>query len=364
MILVVDDDSSTLAYIEHALGESGYTVETREDSVAALDRLAEEEPELVICDIMMPVMGGFELKEAYNRRFPNRRTPFIFLSSLSDDDTIVRGLDIGADDYLVKPISPKVLKAKVRAALRRTHRRLASTFHGDLEKLPFINLLKFCELKGLTGDVEINGDEVSGRIKFNAGDLDDSAETEELLGRLYDLGRGAFVIHSRSVDFVEIEEAAISRGEEDPTEAEQPMGRLSGVRVRDRLFQVQTEFVSRPTKCVVTIVTLDGKTVLKKSGDVPGQADREEVERLIRRQHLEVEEEVRRKISAALHEKNRTEETQRTRFNRLFDEGYEKYREQDYAGALAVWEEAGRIDPSNKTLEINMKLVRKKLEGE
>lgn len=365
MIYVVDDENIFFESAKAALSSDGYDVVTFDEAKKALERSAGEEPDLVITDIMMPEMSGFEFKEAYDARFPGRQTPFVFLSSLSDPQDIVRGLDLGADDYLVKPVNAEVLKAKVRSVLSRKKRYSTPVFRGDLSKLPFVSLLQFCEAKGLTGEVEITsgGDLVKIRVKGGdlvIDDLDDSS-----LEQLYDRTEGTFVIYSQPVDFSDIGDAAVREVKEPAPvikEKEKPMGRLSGVKVRDMLFQLQTEFITLPENQVVTIVILDGKVLMKRNTPVPpDKTDRSGLEDIIEFQHLSVEKEVREKVDDLIRKKTDAKDSPKEKFARLFEEGFDLYRDEDYEKALAVWEEARALNPADKILETNIKMLRRKL---
>lgn len=167
-IVAVDDDEGVLAFLNDVLTRASYDVTTFTTAKQALEHLAKHEPELIISDVVMPETGGFAFKQAYQQSFPSRRTPFVFLSSMSDESTVVRGLDAGADDYIVKPAAAEVLLAKIRAVLRRTEKADATPmFQGDLNKYPFVKVLQFCEVKGLTGDVEIKSAGVSASVHFS-----------------------------------------------------------------------------------------------------------------------------------------------------------------------------------------------------
>ncbi len=367
MILTVDDDASVLETVKTVLEKDGFRVETFGDPEKAMEYLAGEEPELIISDVMMPGMGGIDFKEAYSRRFSSRATPFIFLSSLSDTASMVKGLECGVDDYLVKPIIPDFLRAKVRSILARKTRYSISTFHGDLQKMPFVNIIKFCELNGMTGDLEIRSETINTTIKFQAGDMivdDTDDDFDEVLNKLFDLTSGTFAIYSKTIDYKEIEDSTaefVEQADKPPVSDKKAMGQLSGVKVGKRLFQIQTEHVVYPENRIVTIVVLDGKIVMKNSSPPLETDDLEEIGKIIKEKHAGVEAEVKGKINSLTQKESEDEESAQERFNRLFEEGFDKYREKDYAGALAVWEEAQKINPGNNTLEINMKIVRKKL---
>ena len=115
-ILVVDDDRSTLELVSMNLISKGYTVKAASDGAKALDLLTREKPDLILLDIMMPKVDGLAVCERIRRR---SRVPIIMLSALEQEDSKVRALEAGADDYLTKPFGTRELIARVRAALRR-----------------------------------------------------------------------------------------------------------------------------------------------------------------------------------------------------------------------------------------------------
>ena len=364
MIFIVDDDNTVTELVRETLSAEGHTVMAFDRAAALLDRAAEEEPELIISDVLMPEMGGFELKEAYSNTYPNRHTPFVFLSSLSDAESIVRGLDLGADDYLVKPVNPGVLKAKVRSILSRKKRYSIPVFYGDMAKLPFIRLLQFCEMKALTGEVEITSGGNYIKLQLKGGNIILDNTDDSILEKLYDQVDGTFVIYSYPADFKEIEDAAAQKIEKPAliTEKEKPMGKLSGVKANDKLFQVQTEFVTFPENTIVTIVILDGRVLLKRKKQAPqDSSDRKSLERMIEEQHIAVENEVREKISDLVRKKAEDTDSPKEKFNRLFEDGFDRYREGNYEEALKIWEEAFSLNPSDKILETNLRMLRKKM---
>lgn len=115
-ILLVDDDPDLLAVTGFALQQAGFLVVKAEDGVAALEAFQREQPDLAVLDINMPRMNGFELAQKLRER---SRIPLIMLTARSEEEDVVRALSIGADDYLSKPFSPKILLARVKALLRR-----------------------------------------------------------------------------------------------------------------------------------------------------------------------------------------------------------------------------------------------------
>lgn len=115
-ILVVDDDLELLGLVSFALRQAGYLVVEAADGVAALAEFEKEEPELVVLDVNLPRLNGLEVCK---RIRAISRVPVMMLTVRSGEEDQVQALDLGADDYLTKPFSPRTLLARVRALLRR-----------------------------------------------------------------------------------------------------------------------------------------------------------------------------------------------------------------------------------------------------
>jgi DNA-binding response OmpR family regulator len=115
-ILVVDDEARMRALLEAYLKGRGYRVTTAADGIEALQVAQHARPDLVVLDIMMPRMDGIGFLKAYRR---TSETPVIVLTARVDETDTVLGLELGADDYVTKPFSPRELEARIRAVLRR-----------------------------------------------------------------------------------------------------------------------------------------------------------------------------------------------------------------------------------------------------
>ncbi|MGC8872899.1 MAG: response regulator transcription factor [Chloroflexia bacterium] len=115
-ILVVDDDTYVCESLAALLGSDGYTVFTAHNGNEALRRLYREKPDLVLLDVIMPGMDGWEVCRRIREMSD---VPIVMLTARGQVKDRVRGLDLGADDYLVKPVAVEELRARVRAALRR-----------------------------------------------------------------------------------------------------------------------------------------------------------------------------------------------------------------------------------------------------
>jgi len=115
-IMVVDDEKRLVSLVESYLAQEGYRVVTANNGVEALPIASREKPDLIILDIMMPEMDGYEFMREHRKELD---TPIILLTARVDDDERVIGLELGADDYVTKPFRPRELVARVRAVLRR-----------------------------------------------------------------------------------------------------------------------------------------------------------------------------------------------------------------------------------------------------
>jgi len=115
-VLVVDDDTKTVELVNLYLSRDGYRVITAYDGIEALRMARESHPDLIVLDLMLPGMDGLEICHTLRAESD---VPIIMLTAMTTDDDRLRGLDLGADDYVTKPFSPRELAARVRAVLRR-----------------------------------------------------------------------------------------------------------------------------------------------------------------------------------------------------------------------------------------------------
>ncbi|MCI5197754.1 MAG: response regulator [Candidatus Electrothrix sp. AW5] len=118
-ILVVEDDMDIQQLVSYHLIRAGYNVRCADSGEQGLELLTEEDFSAVILDLMLPGKNGMEVCAAIREDTQNQHLPIIMLTALGEEDDIIAGLDGGADDYVTKPFSPKVLMARVDAVLRR-----------------------------------------------------------------------------------------------------------------------------------------------------------------------------------------------------------------------------------------------------
>lgn len=115
-ILVVDDEARLVSLIESYLSQEGYRVVSAANGREALSKTRAERPDLIVLDLMMPEMDGFEFMRLHRQE---AATPIILLTARVEDEEKVIGLELGADDYMTKPFRPRELLARIRAVLRR-----------------------------------------------------------------------------------------------------------------------------------------------------------------------------------------------------------------------------------------------------
>ncbi len=191
-ILVVEDEAAQREVIAYNLRKEGYVVRTAQDGDEAELELAEEVPDLILLDWMMPGASGLELARRIRKRPETREIPLIMLTARAEEDDVIRGLDVGADDYVTKPYSVTELLARIRSILRRS-----KTGGIDLIRVDEI------EMNVETYRVYVSGQEISlGPLEFKLlrtlmerpGRV---FEREQLLDKVW--GRDIYV-DSRTVD--------------------------------------------------------------------------------------------------------------------------------------------------------------------
>jgi DNA-binding response OmpR family regulator len=158
-ILIIEDEEGIVHLLNLYLRDAGYDVVIARDGADGLALHAREHPDLVILDIMLPALDGFEV---CRRIRAWSQTPILMLTARGDEEDRIAGLELGADDYLVKPFSPRELVSRVRAILRRT----GGQEGGELRNAPVATAKEVLHFLSLTVDlagrrVEVNSSEVA-----------------------------------------------------------------------------------------------------------------------------------------------------------------------------------------------------------
>jgi two-component system alkaline phosphatase synthesis response regulator PhoP len=199
-VLVVDDEKDIRDLIAYNLSKEGFAVLTAADGNEALEKLGQTKAHVIVLDIMMPGMDGFDLCRTIRAQEATAKVPVLFLTARSAEVDQIIGLELGADDYIQKPVSPRVLVARVKSILRRSDMS-APVISEDLNK----------------EQIKIDGidiDRASYRVKIDGSEVFFPRKEFELLfflaahpGRVYSRdtllnqvwGDGAFVVE-RTVD--------------------------------------------------------------------------------------------------------------------------------------------------------------------
>src|SRR5712691_45584 len=120
-ILVVDDEPFNVDYLEQELEDLGYETVAAANGKEALDKVATEAPDLILLDVMMPVMDGFTVCRTLKADEETRLIPIVIMTALGDIEDRIKGIEAGADDFLTKPVNPRELIARIQTALRLKH---------------------------------------------------------------------------------------------------------------------------------------------------------------------------------------------------------------------------------------------------
>jgi class 3 adenylate cyclase len=185
-ILIVDDEPFNVDYLEQELEELNYNIITASNGKEALDQVRTQQPDLILLDIMMPIMDGFAVLGELKADPLLRHIPVIVISAVNDLESVVKGIQLGAEDYLPKPFEPTLLHARISASLekkslRDQHRKLLHTFASETvaEQL-------------MANGFSLGGKKISASIMFTdirsfttLSEKSDAADVIELLNDYY-----------------------------------------------------------------------------------------------------------------------------------------------------------------------------------
>ena len=134
-ILLIDDEDDILEFIRYNLTKAGYEVYTARNGAEGLQQAAAHRPHLILLDMMMPVMDGIETCRALRRDPALKETMVVFLSALGEEEQQLAGFGAGADDYIPKPIKPKLLLSRIQAILKRVAADKPASLVIDRERI-------------------------------------------------------------------------------------------------------------------------------------------------------------------------------------------------------------------------------------
>lgn len=136
-VLIVDDDPDIVRLVSYNLSHAGFEVQTVSTGRAALEFVQKQPPDLIVLDVMLPDVDGLEVCRTLRQQAPSRRIPILMLTARGEEIDRVVGFELGADDYVSKPFSPRELVLRVKSILRRVGNDRADVMHvGRIEILP------------------------------------------------------------------------------------------------------------------------------------------------------------------------------------------------------------------------------------
>ncbi len=177
-IFVIDDEVNLLNILKIQLGRAGYDVSTFTSPLDALQKIAQEPPDLLIVDYMMPVMDGLEFTKKVKAEANTGSIPIIILSAVSQTNDKLKAFEAGAEDYVTKPYDIKEVSARIRSALTRSmaqkkkmppERKPSEGLAGKLGTVSLSNLIQLLEMDAKTGILHIRSSKGTGDISFSKG---------------------------------------------------------------------------------------------------------------------------------------------------------------------------------------------------
>ncbi len=208
-ILIADDDDKVLTLLKTSLQKSGYETSLARNGVEALELVRKEQPDLILADVAMPEMDGFELCRIIRDDPATDHIPFIFLTAKGELNDKVMGLNLGADDYISKPFHIIEVTARIKTILQRVAMLAQSSpgtneseLKGNLEQMQLAEVIQTLSMNQKTGGLKITttSKKDSGKIFFDHGDIIQAAlghmHGEEALYRLLTWEEGYFELDS------------------------------------------------------------------------------------------------------------------------------------------------------------------------
>jgi len=264
-LLLVDPDAKSLRVMEVSLKKAGFSVTTATNGKDALDKVQISPPDLVLCDTKMPEMDGFELCRILKSDERFKQIPFVFLTNEKSVEFKVKGLELGGDDYLTKPIYIKEVITRARMILQKSEkedvekRETRAGFSGNLSDMGVVDLVQTFEIGRKTGVIHIQG-ERSGTVFFRDGKVVDAE-----LGRA--LGESAFYrILNTSDGVFEVQFVPVERAERIAISTQALL--LEGMRRLDEWGRILEQLPP-----VETIFELDYHRLIERLSEIPDEVN-------------------------------------------------------------------------------------------
>jgi CheY-like chemotaxis protein len=206
-ILIADDDTKLVALLKSSLQKSGYATSEALDGESALEQVKAEKPDLILADIVMPKIDGFELCKIIRENPNTADIPFVFLTAKGELNDRVKGLNLGADDYISKPFHISEVTARIKSILQR--RILATSevedegetaLKGNLQQMNLAEILQTLAMNKKSGGLKIINQSKIGKMYFDSGNIVQAAlekyKSEEAVYRILAWDEGYFEFDS------------------------------------------------------------------------------------------------------------------------------------------------------------------------
>ena len=197
-VLIVEDEEKIRSVVERYLTHNDYDVITAADGETAMYQAKKYRPDLIVLDIMLPDMNGFDILKKMRKIDALKEIPVIFLSGLQEAETVIEGLEIGADDYIIKPFDPNILVAKINVLYRRLHPEDQSSTEKIIEIFEQLTyqerkILQWIE-KGYTNK------EIADKLKLTEGTI--KVYNHNIFQKLQVKNRTQAIVRAKEVDFL------------------------------------------------------------------------------------------------------------------------------------------------------------------
>ncbi len=265
-VLIVDSDPKSLRVLEVSLKKAGYSVTKAENGADALEMISFSDPDLIISDTNMPVMDGFELCTKLKENEEWAGIPFIFLTAQKSIEDKIRGLELGVDDYLNKPIFIREILARVNLSLQRRQkerleRRGSKTnFSGDLVDMGVVDLIQTIDVSRKSGVIHLTREDDEGEITFIDGRVIDAVTNNrkgaDAVYRMLVWNNGTFEIEFKNVD----------RGETIELSTQGLL--MEGMRRLDEWGRLQEQLPS-----LESVFDVDGQVLADRLGEIPDEVN-------------------------------------------------------------------------------------------
>jgi len=256
-ILIVDSDQKTLRVLEASLLKASYSVTTSLDGTDALEKIKISPPDLIISEVVLPQMSGYDFCKKIKEIPATKNIPFIFLARLKSVGDKVKGLELGADDYLTKPIYLKEVLTRLKLLLEKKEREkiemgvTQAKLAGSLSDIGLVDLIQTLEMGNKSAEVRLTKGEKKAALYFKKGKIVDAElgnmSGESALYRLLNWSEGAF-----RVDFSDITR-------EDKVGKSNQALVMEGMRRIDEIVRIQEEIPSSEH-----VLVIDSQAVLSE----------------------------------------------------------------------------------------------------